>query len=198
MKEAVMEDPQLSEMEHNVRSEIERADHLSSEQKEIMILDMIAALKCMNGAVDKIPHIAKVVALSSLRHIQFKVRFADDMASAISKALSSLKDDLPEIISAVMREHTASCPMSSFDPRQFVDDVREELVDEVKKLFKDLEDRMTKKRPQTPKTWGELAKKIVNDLAEQYPVLIGISLILFLFRYGMEGVMTVGKLFGGN
>ena len=163
-----------------------------------MVLDMIAALKCMNGAQDKLPHIAKVVALSSLRHIQFKVRFADDMGQAISKALSALKEDLPIIIAATMREHTANCPMNSFDPREFANDLREEMVEEVKKLFKDLEDRFTKKRPQTPKTWSELGRKVINDVAEQYPILIGIAMILFLYRYGSEGVVSVLKLFGGN
>jgi hypothetical protein len=192
-----MEDQQLAEMERDVRKEIEKADHLSKDQKEIMVQDMIAALKCMNGAPDKIPHIAKVVALSSLRHIQFKVRFADDMAQAISKALSGLKDDLPVIIAAVMREHTANCPMSSFDPREFANDLRTEMVEEVKKLFKELEDRFSKKR-QTPKTWSELGRKVVNDVAEQYPILIGIALILFLYRYGTDGFVTVAKMFGGN
>jgi hypothetical protein len=193
-----MEDPQLTEMERTVRTEIEKADHLSKEQKEIMVQDMIAALKCMNGAPDKIPHIAKVVALSSLRHIQFKVRFADDMSQAISKALESLKDELPAIVSATMKEHTANCPMSNFDPREFASDIREEMIEVVKNLFKDLEDRFTKKRPPTPKTWSELGRKIINDVAEQYPILIGIALILFLYRYGVDGVVSVAKLFGGN
>lgn len=182
-------DAQLQMLEAIVKKEIEKADHLTPEHKEVLSNDLIEALKCANGEPDKIPIIARVVAMSSLRRIRAEVRFSDDVATAVDRAMVGLKAELPGIIAEAFAGHSAVCPTRHFDFDAF---------------GKALEDRIVSRLHQAkapwPKTWGGIAKKIVSDVAEQYPLLVGLSAVLLLYKYGPSGVLDivkgVGHLFG--
>ena len=179
-------DAQLQTLEVIVRREIEKADHLSPEHKEVLSNDLIEALRCANGEPDKIPIIARVVAMSSLRRIRAEVRFSSDVGSAVDQAMIGLKAELPEIIATAFRihfqEHSDLCPARNFDPEAFGQSLEDRIVS-----------RLRPQKPQLPKTWGGLARKCVSDISEQYPLLIGLSAVLLFWKYGPEGVVQLVK-----
>lgn len=108
-------DPRIEQYGEDLKKDIKEAGHLSPEHKELLVNHITDALACTNGNPDKLPLIARVVAMSELRRIRGEMRVSDE----IEKAMAGMEERFTKSVTDLFQKHTLSCPAAEIDFTKF-------------------------------------------------------------------------------
>lgn len=108
-------DPRIEQYGEDLKKDIKEAEHLSPEHKELLVNHITDALACTNGNPDKLPLIARVVAMSELRRIRGEMRVTDE----IEKAMTGMEERFTKIVADLFQKHALSCPAAKIDLSSF-------------------------------------------------------------------------------
>lgn len=102
-------DPRIQAQAESVKSELHSADHITPEHRDILELQLADALACANGALDKLPLIASVVATGAMNSMRQELRLDARMSSAVKKGLEGLQHDIKASFDSALSTHMANC-----------------------------------------------------------------------------------------
>lgn len=108
-------DPRIEQYGEDLKKDVKEAKHLSPEHKELLVNHITDALACTNGNPDKLPLIARVVAMSELRRIRGEMRVSDE----IEKAMAGMEERFTKSVTDLFQKHTLSCPAAEIDFAKF-------------------------------------------------------------------------------